>query len=38
MDKLIAARDHKGRHPAILLPYDTVIAAFADAVARQEAV
>lgn len=38
MDKLMAARDHKGRHAAILLPYDTVIAAFADAVARQEAV
>ena len=37
MDKLIVAQDHKGRHPAILLPYDAVIAAFADAVAKQEA-
>ncbi|WP_417594070.1 iron-sulfur cluster assembly scaffold protein [Parasphingorhabdus sp.] len=38
MDKLAAARDHKGRHAAILLPYDTVIAAFADAAAKQKAV
>ena len=38
MDKLAAARDHKGRHAAILLPYDTVIAAFADASAKQKAV
>jgi NifU-like protein involved in Fe-S cluster formation len=38
MDKLTAARDHKGRHAAILLPYDALIAAFADATARQEAV
>ena len=38
MDKLIAARDHKGRHAAILLPYDAVIAALADAAARQETV
>jgi NifU-like protein involved in Fe-S cluster formation len=37
MDKLAAARDHKGRHAAILLPYDAVIAACADAAARQEA-
>lgn len=37
MDKLTAAQDHKGRHAAILLPYDAVIAAFADAAARQEA-
>ncbi len=38
MDKLAAAREHKGRHAAILLPYDAVIAAFADAAAKQEAV
>jgi hypothetical protein len=37
MDKLEAARDHRGRHAAILLPYDAVIAAFADAAAKQEA-
>jgi NifU-like protein involved in Fe-S cluster formation len=37
MDKLMAAQDHKGRHAAILLPYDAVIAAFADAAAKQEA-
>ena len=37
MDKLMAARDHKGRHAAILLPYDALIAAFADATAKQEA-
>lgn len=37
MDKLAAARDHKGRHAAILLPYDAVIAAFADAAAKQQA-
>jgi NifU-like protein involved in Fe-S cluster formation len=37
MDKLAAARDHKGRHAAILLPYDAVIAAFEDAAAKQEA-
>lgn len=37
MDKLVAAKDHKGRHAAILLPYDAVIAAFADAAAKQEA-
>tara|TARA_R110000824_G_scaffold211072_1_gene397002 strand:+ start:13093 stop:13533 length:441 start_codon:yes stop_codon:yes gene_type:complete len=36
-DKLAAARDHKGRHAAILLPYDAVVAAFADAAAKQEA-
>jgi len=36
MDKLTAARDHRGRHAAILLPYDAVIAAFADAAAKQE--
>lgn len=36
MDKLAAAREHKGRHAAILLPYDAVIAALADAVAKQE--
>lgn len=38
MDKLAAARDHNGRHAAILLPYDAVIAAFADAAAKQRAV
>jgi len=37
MEHLAAAREHKGRHAAILLPYDAVIAAFADAAARQEA-
>tara|TARA_R110000824_G_scaffold161984_9_gene337543 strand:- start:1498 stop:1935 length:438 start_codon:yes stop_codon:yes gene_type:complete len=37
MDKLIAARDHKGRHAAILLPYDALIAAFADAAKRKAA-
>ncbi|AMO72179.1 iron-sulfur cluster assembly scaffold protein [Sphingorhabdus sp. M41] len=37
MDKLAAARDHKGRHAAILLPYDAVIAAFTDAAARKQA-
>lgn len=36
MDKLVPARDHKGRHAAILLPYDAVIAALTDAVAKQE--
>ncbi len=36
MDKLKAAKDHKGRHAAILLPYDAVIAAFAAAAAKQE--
>ena len=35
MDKLITARDHKGRHAAILLPYDALIAAFADATKRK---
>lgn len=35
MDKLVAARDHKGRHAAILLPYDALIAAFADAAKRK---
>jgi|TARA_R100001244_G_scaffold39766_2_gene35712 NifU-like protein involved in Fe-S cluster formation len=37
MDKFTSAREHKGRHAAILLPYDTVIAAFADAATRQDA-
>ncbi|PHR15275.1 MAG: iron-sulfur cluster assembly scaffold protein [Sphingopyxis sp.] len=37
MEKLTAAQDHKGRHAAILLPYDAVIAALADAAAKQEA-
>ncbi|WP_373491949.1 iron-sulfur cluster assembly scaffold protein [Parasphingorhabdus sp.] len=37
VDMLTAARDHKGRHAAILLPYDAVIAAFADAAAKQKA-
>lgn len=37
MDKLAAARDHQGRHGAILLPYDTLIAAFADAAKREAA-
>lgn len=35
MDQLTAARDHKGRHPAILLPYDAVIAALTDAALKQ---
>lgn len=37
MDKLIAAKDHKGRHGAILLPYDALIAALADAAKRKAA-
>lgn len=37
MDKLIAAREHQGRHAAILLPYEAVIAALADAAAKQQA-
>ncbi|ATW04263.1 iron-sulfur cluster assembly scaffold protein [Sphingorhabdus sp. YGSMI21] len=37
MDKLAAARDHKGRHAAILLPYDAVIAACANAAAKRKA-
>ncbi|MEO9601283.1 iron-sulfur cluster assembly scaffold protein [Parasphingorhabdus sp.] len=37
MDKLAAARDHKGRHAAILLPYDALIAAFEDAAERKAA-
>ena len=28
MEHLAAAKDHKGRHEAILLPYDALIAAF----------
>ena len=35
MDKLIAARDHQGRHAAILLPYNALIAAFANAAKRK---
>jgi len=35
IDRLTSARDHKGRHAAILLPYDAVIAAFADAAHKQ---
>ena len=38
MDLLEAARDHKGRHAAILLPYDAVIAATKAALAKQKAV
>ncbi len=37
MDKLTAARDHKGRHAAILLPFDAMIAACADAAAKRKA-
>ena len=37
IDKLIAAQEHKGRHAAILLPYDALIAALTDAAANQEA-
>ncbi|WP_321323027.1 iron-sulfur cluster assembly scaffold protein [uncultured Parasphingorhabdus sp.] len=37
MDNLAAARDHKGRHAAILLPYDAMIAACADAAAKRKA-
>ncbi len=37
MDKLIAAKDHQGRHAAILLPYDALIAAFTDAAKRKAA-
>ena len=36
LDMLAAAKEHKGRHAAILLPYDAVIAAFADAAAKQK--
>ena len=36
MDKLMVAKDLRGRHGAILLPYDALIAAFADA-AKQRA-
>lgn len=36
IEHLAAARDHKGRHAAILLPFDAVIAAFADAAARHQ--
>ena len=37
MDKLAVAKDHRGRHGAILLPYDALIAAFADAAKRKAA-
>lgn len=37
MDKLVVAKDHQGRHGAILLPYDALIAAFADAAKRKAA-
>ncbi|MEO9635784.1 MAG: iron-sulfur cluster assembly scaffold protein [Parasphingorhabdus sp.] len=37
MDKLEAAREHKGRHAAILLPYDALVAALADAAERKAA-
>ncbi len=37
MDKLIVAKDHQGRHGAILLPYDALIAAFTDAAKRKAA-
>lgn len=37
MEKLRAAKDHQGRHAAILLPYDALIAAFADAARRKAA-
>ena len=35
MDKLMPAKNHKGRHAAILLPYDAVIAALDDAKTKQ---
>ncbi len=37
MDHLMAAKDHKGRHPAILLPYDAILAAFESAATENEA-
>ena len=37
MDKLAVAKDHRGRHGAILLPYDALIAAFADTAKRKAA-
>ena len=36
IDELAKARDHKGRHAAILLPYDALIAAFAAAADKQK--
>ncbi|WP_422345958.1 iron-sulfur cluster assembly scaffold protein [Parasphingorhabdus sp.] len=38
MDHLMAAKDHKGRHAAILLPYDAVLAAFEATTTENEAV
>lgn len=37
MDHLSAAKDHPGRHPAILLPYDAILAAFEAALTASEA-
>ncbi|MEP2103844.1 MAG: iron-sulfur cluster assembly scaffold protein [Parasphingorhabdus sp.] len=37
MDHLTAAKEHKGRHAAILLPYDAILAAFAAAATKEEA-
>lgn len=31
MDLLAPVREHKGRHAAVLLPYDAILAAFVDA-------
>tara|TARA_R110000772_G_scaffold44732_16_gene102863 strand:- start:704 stop:1144 length:441 start_codon:yes stop_codon:yes gene_type:complete len=37
MDHLSAAKDHPGRHAAILLPYDAILAAFEAAATASEA-
>jgi NifU-like protein involved in Fe-S cluster formation len=36
MEHLAAAKDHKGRHAAIILPYDALIAAFEIALTNNE--
>ncbi|GAB5488050.1 MAG: iron-sulfur cluster assembly scaffold protein [Parasphingorhabdus sp.] len=38
MDLLEPVREHKGRHAAVLLPYDAVLAAFADAHSKMKVV
>ena len=38
MDKLVVAKNHPGRHPAILLSYDALIAACANAAQQGKAV
>ncbi|QTD57107.1 iron-sulfur cluster assembly scaffold protein [Parasphingorhabdus cellanae] len=37
MEHLMAAKEHKGRHAAILLPYDAILAAFKAATSASEA-